>query len=356
MPLDMQALSTLGWGPYYQQQLEQDESDSLLPCRVMAVHRGELIISSGKGEDITLIMKGRMLHENQITIGDWIIISPDSGEFIRLLDRKSMIKRQAAGSDHSQQMIAANIDTLFIVTSASQEFNLSRLERYLAFAYNADVTPVLVLTKLDIADDPDHYMDEARSLGSDLIVEGVNAKNPSTLSGLRAWCKAGQTIALLGSSGVGKSTLANSLGAKMQRTGDIRETDGKGRHTTTHRSLLPLEGGAVLLDSPGMRGLGVADCGDGVIEVFSDVIDLANQCRFSDCVHDAEPGCMVKKALDDGSLSPRRLMNFNKLMAEHAHNAATASERRKKDKDFSKLIKKAKGSKVKGQKYYGSDK
>ena len=192
-----------------------------------------------------------------------------------------------------------------------------------------------------MCDDPEVYLTQARTLGPLIIAEAVNALDPTTLGGLRNWCKPGQTIALLGSSGVGKSTLANGLGAEMQKTGAIREDDAKGRHTTTHRSLLPLEGGAVLLDSPGMRGLGLADCGAGVMAVFEDIAALAGQCRFRNCAHDQEPGCAVKAALEDQSLSRRRLTNYTKLMAEQEYNAATTAERRKKDKVFGRLSRNA---------------
>ena len=167
---------------------------------------------------------------------------------------------------------------------------------------------------------------------------------------MRHWCKLGQTVAMVGSSGVGKSTLANALGATNQKTGAIREDDAKGRHTTTHRSLLPLEGGAVLLDSPGIRGVGLVDSGIGVAEAFEDIADLAAQCRFNNCSHDSEPGCAVKAALAEGDISERRLGNYNKLMAEQAHNDATIAERRKKDKDMGKFHKKVKGAKKSRQK------
>ncbi|HEC01494.1 MAG TPA: ribosome small subunit-dependent GTPase A [Sphingomonadales bacterium] len=351
MPIDIPALTSLGWSAFYQQQLTSEEYETTYPCRVMAVHRGQLILSMGT-EEFTLSFTGKMLQEqgdHQATIGDWLLVSRTTGAFLRLLDRKSLIKRKSAGTDNSQQLVAANIDTLFIVTSCNDDFNLSRLERYLAFAYGANVDPVIVLTKQDMCDNPMAYVTQARTLGPLIMAEAVNALDPSTLAALHVWCKPGQTIALLGSSGVGKSTLANGLGATYQKTGDIRENDAKGRHTTTHRSLLRLTNGAVLLDSPGMRGLGLADCEEGVSAVFKDIADLAQACRFKDCNHDQEPGCAVNAALMDQSLSARRLKSYNKLMAEQQYNAATIAERRKKAKAFGKLSKKSIAAKKTGQ-------
>ncbi len=352
MPLNINALTQLGWSDFFEMQLTEPERDEAYPCRVMAVHRGELHISSGECDSILALTPGiiKDMGEVEITVGDWLLVSHTSGQFLRLLDRKSEIKRQAAVANGSEQMVAANIDTLFIVTSCNDDFNLSRLERYLAFAYAANVDPVIVITKQDRCDDPQAYVREARSLGPAVIAELVNAKDPDTTACLQYWCKLGQTVALVGSSGVGKSTLANALGATDQKTGAIREDDAKGRHTTTHRSLLPLAGGAVLLDSPGIRGLALVDSGAGVAEAFEDIAELAAQCRFNNCSHDSEPGCAVKTALEQGNLSQRRLSNYSKLMAEQAHSTATIAERRKKDKDMGKFHKKVKGAKKDRQK------
>jgi ribosome biogenesis GTPase len=334
MSLNIQALTRLGWSAQLQQQLSFEEMEQTTPCRIMAVHRGRLELSNGEEEQV-IPVADMLLQEggqDQVTAGDWILVSNDSGDFVRLLDRFSLIQRQSAGTLKSQQMVGANVDTMFIVSSCNDDFNLSRLERYLAIAHAADVYPVIVLTKRDVANDPQSYVDMARTLGPNILVELINAHDLATMSGLQDLCKPGQTIALVGSSGVGKSTLANTLGAKPQKTGGIREDDAKGRHTTTHRSLHPLSNGAVLMDNPGMRGLGMAGIGAGVAMVFEDIDEYSQKCRFSDCSHDQEPGCAVRAAIENNELSERRLKNYSKLMAEQERNAASNAERRKKDK------------------------
>jgi ribosome biogenesis GTPase / thiamine phosphate phosphatase len=339
---DIEVLSRLGWNALLQQQLGCEEMKQTTPYRVMAVHRGQFFLSNGKKEQ-ALAIAGKILQEadqHQITVGDWLLVSKQSGAFVRLLERFSLIQRQAAGTDNSRQMVAANIDTMFIVSSCNADFNLSRLERYLSIAYAAEVYPVIVLTRQDISDNPQSYGDKARTLGENLFVEMVNAHDPSTISGLQDWCKPGQTIALVGSSGVGKSTLANTLGAKLQKTAGIREDDAKGRHTTTHRSLHPLVNGAVLLDSPGMRALGLADAGVGIATVFEDINELSQKCRFSNCQHDQEPGCAVKAAIENKELSQRRMRNYAKLKAEQERNTASIAERRKKEKATTRFHKK----------------
>lgn len=363
MSLDLKKLTSIGWGPFFQQQLSSHEWENTVPFRVMAVHRGQLILFCGERE-ISLSLTGKILTGDKIqqaTVGDWLLLSRQTGLFIRLLSRKSLFKRKAAGTANLHQLVAANVDTLFIVTSCNDDFNLSRLERYLALAFEAEVTPVIVLTKMDLSDYAHDYLKQAESLDSMVMVEAVNALAPESLVSLRRWCKAGQTIAFMGSSGVGKSTLVNSLGAMeqeigvketgVQKTARIREGDAKGRHTTTHRSLLCLRDGALLLDSPGMRELQISDCGDGVSAVFPDIEMLSRQCRFKDCNHGEEPNCAVLQAIEDETLLPRRLISYKKLMAEQWRNAASLAERRKSDKAFGKLSRAAISVKKRDQRF-----
>ena len=289
--------------------------------------------------------------DEQITTGDWVLVSRDTRTFVRLLDRFSLIQRQSAGTDTIPQLVAANVDTLFIVTSCNDDFNLSRLERYLAIAYAADVLPVIVITKKDMSDEPEYYVEKARTLGKSIPVELVNVHDPISLSCLENWCETGQTVALVGSSGVGKSTLTHALGAEYQKTGSIREDDAKGRHTTTHRSLHMLTNGAVLIDSPGMRGIGVTDIGGAIDQVFVEIAKLSSECRFNNCQHDHEPGCAVKAALDRNEITQRRMNNYKKLMAEQEHNDISVEERRKKEKETAKYHKSVKSKKKSRQKH-----
>lgn len=342
MSHNTEALTRLGWNAPLQKQLSFEEIEQTTPCRVMSAHRGRLVLFDGT-KQLVLPVVGKLLQERdqyQVTVGDWVLVTNDTGAFVRLLDRFSLIQRQSAGVDKSQQIVAANVDTMFIVSSCNADFNLSRLERYLSIAYAAEVYPVIVLTKRDVADDPQSYADKALTLGANILVELIDAHDLETMIGLQDLCVPGQTIALVGSSGVGKSTLANTLGAKSQKTGGIREDDAKGRHTTTHRSLHPLSNGAVLLDNPGMRGLGLADVAAGVSEAFEEIDELAQQCRFSDCQHDHEPGCAVLAAIANNELSQRRVNNYSKLMTEQERNGASIAERRKKEKDTAKFHKK----------------
>jgi len=330
----------LGWSPFFQNQLHGDELDRI-KARVAEVQRSGLLLWFDGGER-QVVLGGRWFQlppEERPTVGDWVVLNDRGDAIERVLERKTLLKRRAAGRVAEVQLMAANVDTLFLVTSANADFNPARLERYLALALEAGVEPVLVLTKIDLCDDLDAYLDAARALRRGLVVEAVNALDPASLRGLEGWCTAGQTIALLGSSGVGKSTLLNALaGRDLQLTGDIREDDGKGRHTTTYRSLHPLPGGALVVDNPGMRELAFVDSDAGLAEMFDDIERLAAQCRFRDCAHHAEPGCAVQAAIAAGDLDERRLASFDKLRREEQYNSETVAQRRARGREFGKLV------------------
>lgn len=340
MSYPISSLAELGWSHFFQQQLSFEEWETTRPVRVVSVHRNIIDTISEQGaQQITLpgSWHGRSA-ENLPTVGDWLLVDSQTGRPLQLLERKSLFERRAAGSEARLQLIAANIDTLFIVSSCNQDFNLSRLERYLALALEAGVDSVLVLTKSDMVDDVDFYRRQALSLNANLLVETVNSLESSSVEALRAWCGSGQTVALVGSSGVGKSTLINTLcDASAQKTGEIREDDARGRHTTTSRSVHFLPGGGLLIDNPGMRELQMSECAAGVAALFEDVERFAQQCRYNDCRHDSEDGCAVKDAICSGVLDSRRLVSYRKLMAEQARNSETIAERRRRDRDFSKL-------------------
>ncbi|MEZ9190036.1 ribosome small subunit-dependent GTPase A [Vibrio sp. 10N.286.52.F8] len=329
------SLQQLGWQPVFQQQLTLEDYDHSVIARIVAHHRNGYTLASEQGEIVLPI------HQNQpaMTVGDWVILNSEL-QFDRLLERQSLFSRKAAGSRVAEQYISANIDTVFIVVSLNNDFNLSRIERYLALANEAQVEAVIVLTKKDLCDDYEDKVQQVQSLDPMLMIEAVNSLDQDSTQVLSPWCKIGKTVALMGSSGVGKSTLVNSLlGEASQATGGIREDDSKGRHTTTSRSLHLLASGGLLLDTPGMRELQLADCAEGVSETFSDVEELAMHCRFSDCHHESEPGCKIRAAIESGELSERRFTNYQKLLREQARNGASLAEQRANSKQLSKMYK-----------------
>jgi ribosome biogenesis GTPase len=335
------SLQDFGWSPFFLQQLSLDDLETLVPARVIAMHRSGLVISDGEAE-FQMALGSRWFQgdsETRPTVGDWLLVDSERRKAVRLLERKSLFKRLAAGLKVELQLIAANIDTLFIVTSCNEEFNESRLERYLALASDSAVEPVVVLTKSDLSREADNFADRVRVVSRTLAIEVVNALDAGTLHGVRGWCESGQTVALVGSSGVGKSTLVNTLaGREVQVTHGIRSDDAHGRHTTTHRSLHLLEGGGLLLDVPGLRELGIADTGEHLADVFEDVEALTARCRFVDCGHHGEPGCAVVEAIESGKLDERRLRNYEKLLREEARNSATLNERRQERRRFAKRV------------------
>jgi ribosome biogenesis GTPase len=259
-----------------------------------------------------------------------------------ILERKSLIKRRGAGRESFIQFIAANIDTVFIVTSCNEEFSVNRIERYLSIAAESKIHAVLVLTKIDLTSDAATYLSDIAHTHPDLPVETVNATDPASLKVLEKWIAYGQTVALLGSSGVGKSTIINGLkGHQDQATAAIRESDSKGRHTTTARSLHQLPGGGLLLDNPGMRELQLIDSEEGIKATFSDIDGLAEKCRFKNCQHTSEPGCAVIEAIKTGRLEQRRLDNYHKLLAEQARNSESLADRRSNDRALGRFYKSA---------------
>ena len=327
-------LTQLGWRPFFQQQIELAHWD--YPCgRVIAQHRSRLELLNESGALEIALHPGMPA----ITVGDWLLLTPEN-QFLRLLERQSLFRRKAAGTQHAEQLIAANVDTLFIVTSLNEDFSLNRIERYLSLANEAGAEPVVVLSKSDLCDDPERYRREVQGLDPLLMVETLNCLDAGEIHKLLPWCGTGMTVALMGSSGVGKSTLLNTLlGDRVQASGAIREKDSKGRHVTTGRSLHPMQEGGLLLDTPGMRELQLADCDDGVNATFGEIVSLAETCRFSDCGHGSEPGCAVQAAISRGDLDARRLASYQKLMREQAFNSATLAEKRARDKRFGKMVK-----------------
>ncbi len=336
------ALTNLGLTAFFTQQLTSKEIEAGRLGRVIEVQRTYMVVSDGVSEwQITL--SGQWYQrpgDQRPTVGDWVLLDEAREKITRLLERNSVFKRVAAGTKVDVQLLAANVDTLFIVTSCNEDFKESRLERYLALAYEAGVDPVVILTKADLAEDTDAYRERVRAVRSDVPVEVVNALDIDSLDGVMRWVSKGSTVALIGSSGVGKSTIVNSLsGAQRTDTAAIREQDAKGRHTTSFRALHQLANGGLLVDLPGIRELKVAQVETSLAEVFSDIQDLAMQCKFANCNHQDEPGCAVSQAISSGGLDERHFRNYQKLVREEAHHTSSLAEQRQKDRQFGKMVK-----------------
>ncbi len=334
-------LKEFGWKAHFQQQLAGDDRLNSRVARVMRVHRESIDISGPKIKIRIPPFVGNNSDEEDIsTVGDWLVLDEDCTRAVRRLKRYSLFKRLAAGKGRRLQLIAANVDTAFIVSSCNLDFNIARIERFLSLTKEAQVMPVVVLTKADLAVDPAFYAEQVKVAMPGVLVEVLNALVAKEVEKLRPWCERGDTVAMLGMSGVGKSTLLNTLaGYEVQKTQSVREIDARGRHTTSARSIHRLDTGGLLIDMPGMREIQLIDAEQGIDDVYAYISVIAENCRFSDCRHGSEPGCAVSEAIEEGKIDVDQLDRFYKLLHETGRNKEALAERHHRSRVFGKMIK-----------------
>jgi ribosome biogenesis GTPase len=320
------ALTPLGWDEGYEQATQQYASNRYEPARVAEQHKGSYGVLTASGE-LRAEVSGRLRHFAPTTselpvVGDWVLVDRIAGErkavIHHVLPRRTSFTRKVAGEIAEEQVLAANVDVYLIVGALDSEFNLRRMERYLTMAWEGGGEPVIVLTKADLCDAVEMARLEVEAVAPAVPVHTTSNVTGEGFESLAVHLAANRTAVLLGSSGVGKSTIVNRMiGRELQLTNELR-VDGKGRHTTTRRELIILPGGGLIIDTPGIRELQLWDAGEGLDDAFRDIADLSLACKFSDCAHDREPGCAVKGAVEGGVLAAERLASYRKLARELA--------------------------------------
>ncbi|MFD2205469.1 ribosome small subunit-dependent GTPase A [Kiloniella antarctica] len=284
---------------------------TLAALRITNVHRIRLHARGQTDSHVLVPLKDQSTAG--FAVGDWVLTDLITGNILKSLNRKSVLQRQSPRTGNQPQLIAANIDTLFIVSSCNADFKVGWIDQFLAMACESGITPVVILTKADKVESPSSWVKQVKELSPDLIVEAVDAHDLIQIKRLERWCQPGQSVAMVGSSGVGKSTLLNTLCELDTATGGIRESDAQGRHTTTARSLHQTNAGGWLVDTPGIRVLHLYNAAEGINRLFPEITELTEKCHFQDCTHKSEPGCALKAALSDQSLDQSRYQRWEKL-------------------------------------------
>ncbi len=353
-------LEDLGYNEALEHYRKEQHLDLFSVARVISEHKERYIVKTSDGEyDAEIIGNLRFSATKRSdfpAVGDWVAISEyDENKVLihSVFPRKTIIERQAAGKQGEKQIIAANVDVALIIQSVDRDFNINRLERYLTICNTANVKPIIILNKIDLIDETalSDLMLKVQERVKQVPLLAISNQSQKGIDELITQIEKGKTYCLLGSSGVGKSTLLNHLSGKhLMKTKAISSSTNKGRHITSHRELTVLENGGIVIDNPGMREVGIADSDSGLEKTFEQIIELSKACRFNDCTHTTETGCAVLAALSTGEVDEKSYENYLKMEKEKDHYESTVAEKRKKDKDFGKMIKHFKNSR-KSNKY-----
>ncbi|WP_462405792.1 ribosome small subunit-dependent GTPase A [Gracilibacillus sp. Marseille-QA3620] len=332
-------INQLGWNSFFEEAFKlHDNYSALIPGRIISEHKGMYRILCEEREVLASI-SGKLRYQAHNSAGlpatgDWVALKMRHGEnkaiIHAVLPRKSKFSRKKAGLTTEEQIIACNIDTVFLVNAVNADFNIRRLERYLLLAWDSGANPVILLSKSDLCSNIDDYIHQVENIAAGVPVHGVSAEQRLGLEALTPYIQEGKTIALLGSSGAGKSTLANVLYGEDRQQVHTTRDDDKGRHTTTHRELILLKKGGMIIDTPGMRELQLWEGEEGIHTSFNDIEELALNCKFNDCRHETEPGCQIQAAIQDGTLDKKRFKSYQKLQRELAYLAKKQRKHQKR--------------------------